>query len=105
MMAVAVIAAVCWYSSIKERTLNSVPGLWLSWGLPYLNTILGTGPTQSLKDIDNNSRSGHQSSQSSKLSCFLWSAIEKELKTCCSSVAGNKLNIGIEEMVTLPFSD
>ena len=72
-MAVAAIATVCLYYSAKLRTMNSISGLWLPWGLPYLTAKPGTCPAQGLKDIDNDSHLGRRSLIVSpkSLSCFL----------------------------------
>ena len=33
--------------------MNSISGLWLPWGLPYLDATLDACPTQGLKESDN----------------------------------------------------
>ena len=56
-------AAVYVYYSTKLRTMNSISGLWLPWGLPYLNATLGAGHTHGSKDIVNDSRPSPRSSK------------------------------------------
>ena len=94
-----IMASICSYYSAKLWPMNSISCLWLPWGLPYPSTKPSACPTQGSKDIDNNSHTGCRSSQSSghknrHICCT-------ELKTPCSSVASNKLNVGIVESVAL----
>ena len=96
------------YCSAKVWTINSISGLWLPWGLPYLGTNPSACPAQGSKDINNDSHPGRRSSRSSRRkNCHVFSCVvqsRSSIKTHCSSVAGNKLDVGIEESLSLAFS-